>query len=80
LKGKRHVLRSITTRVKNEFNVAVAEVASQDLWQVAEIGVCCVSNESHHANEMISKVIDFIERSSIDAEVLDIETEVIPSL
>lgn len=77
LKGKRHVLKSVMTRVKNEFNVAVAEVGSQDLWQVAEIGVCCVSNNGQHATEMISKVVDFIERSRLDAEVIDYETELL---
>lgn len=80
LKGKRHVLKSVMTRVRNEFNVAIAEVESQDLWQVAHLGLCCVSNDPQHAAEMISKAVNFIERSRLDAELTDYETEVIESL
>ncbi len=79
LKGKRHVLKSVIARVRNEFNVAIAEVESQDLWQVAHLGICCVSNDPKHAEEMIAKTINFIERSIIDAELIDYETEVIES-
>ncbi len=77
LKGKRQVLKSVMARAQNEFHVAIAEVGSQDLWQLAEIGFCCVSNDGQHAMEMVSKVVSFIERSRPDTEMLDYETEVI---
>ena len=78
LKGKRRILKSITTRVANKFNVAVAEVDNGDLWQLATIGISCISNDSRHANEIISKVIEFITNSHLDAEILDYEIEIIP--
>jgi uncharacterized protein YlxP (DUF503 family) len=45
LKGKRRVVKSIIARVHNEFNVSIAEVGNQDLWQSATLGVACVSTK-----------------------------------
>ena len=77
LKGKRKVVKSIISQVSSKFNVSVAEVDDHDMWQVATIGVSCVSNEGRHANEILSTVIDFIERVRGDAEVLDYEIEIL---
>ena len=78
LKGKRQVLKSITTRVGNKFNVSVAEVDNHDLWQLATIGICCVSNNSRYTNEVLSKVVDFIINSRFEVEILDYEIEILP--
>lgn len=78
LKGKRRVLKSITTRVTNKFNVAVAEVDDEDRWQLATLGICCVSNHGRHANEVLSKVVDFIVNSHFDVEILDYQIEILP--
>ncbi len=80
LKGKRRVLKSITTRVGNKFNVSVAEVDDQDLWQLATLGISCVSNNKRHANEVLSKVVDFITDSRFEVEILDYEIEILPVL
>lgn len=61
LKEKRMVLRSITERIKNKFNVSVAEVDNQDLHQSIVLGIACVSNETSHANSILQKVLDYIE-------------------
>jgi len=78
LKGKRQVVKSITSRVKNQFNVSVAEVDDHDLWQIATIGVCCVSNSKRHANQVLSRVVDFMANSRFEAELLDYEIEILP--
>lgn len=78
LKGKRQVLKSITTRVKNNYNVAIAEVDDQDLWQLATLGIACVSNDTQQVNKVLSKVVDFISQSKFDVEMLDYEIEIIP--
>jgi len=78
LKGKRRILKSIVSRVGNKFNVAIAEVDNGDMWQLATIGICCVSNDRRHANEVMSRVVDFIINSRPDAEILDYEIEIIP--
>jgi len=77
LKAKRQVARSLTTRIRNQFNVAVAEVDDNDLWQRLTLGICCVSNDSAHANEMLSRVVSFVEDSRGDLVLLDYETEII---
>ena len=78
LKGKRQVLKPITTRVRNKFNVAVAEIDDNNLWQVATLGICCVSNDKRHTNEVLSKVVDFIVSSRFEIEILNYEIEIIP--
>ena len=78
LKGKRQVLKSITTRIRSKFNVSVAEVDNHDLWQLATIGICCVSNNSRYTNEVLSKVVDFIVNSRFEVEILDFEIEILP--
>jgi uncharacterized protein YlxP (DUF503 family) len=80
LKGKRQVLKSLITRLRNRYNVSVAEVDSNDSWQMVSLGISCVSNSGRHANEVISKVVAFIERSRLDAELLDYEVEVLRAL
>ncbi len=77
LKDKRQVARSLSTRIRNKFNVAVAEVEDQELRQRLTLAVCCVSTDPAHANEMVSKVVVFVEESRRDLELLDYQTEII---
>ena len=77
LKGKRRVVKSITSRVNNKFDVSIAEVDGQDLWQTAVLGICCVSNDSRHTNEVLSKVVDFIINSRFEVEILDYAIEIL---
>ena len=71
-------MKSITTRVGSRFNVSIAEVDDQDLWQLATLGICCVSNDKRHANEILSNVVGFITDSRFEVEVLDYEIEILP--
>ena len=76
LKEKRMVLRSITERIKNKFNVSVAEIDDQDLHQSIVLGIACVSNETSHANSVLQKVLDYI-AGNCEAEVIDSIIEII---
>ncbi len=78
LKAKRGVIRRIKDRVANRYNVSVAEVGDQELWQLATIGICYVSNNRRYTNEVLSKVVDFIVNSRFDVEILDYEIEILP--
>ncbi len=78
LKGKRQIVKSITTRLKSKFNVSVAEVDDNDLWQVATLGISCVSNNRRYTNEVLSKAVDFIANGRFDVEMLDYEIEILP--
>ena len=77
LKAKRQIARSVVARIHNQFNVTVAEADDNDLWQRLTLGVCCVSNDSAHANEMLSDVVAFVEAFRGDLILLDYETEMI---
>ncbi len=77
LKGKRQIAHSLTARIRNQFNVAAAEVEDQDLWLRLTLGICCISNDSSHANQVLSNVVSFVESERPDLEVLDYETEII---
>jgi uncharacterized protein YlxP (DUF503 family) len=79
LKEKRQVVRSLSERLRNKFNLSVAEVDDLDSWQIASLGLTCVSNDSRHAQEMLSNAIAFIEHTRLDAELLDYEVEVTPA-
>lgn len=76
LKGKRQVLKSVIEKVRNRFNVSIAEVGDNDLWQRAEVGVCAVGNDRAHVNSVIDKTLDFIVGLNT-AEVLDHGIELI---
>lgn len=75
LKEKRKVVRSMVAAVGAKFNVAVAEVEYQDLWQRAAVGVSCVANSSFHAKKVLREVERFI-RGRYEIEVVDYYIEV----
>jgi hypothetical protein len=77
LKGKRQVVKSVTARLKNKFNVSVAEVEDNDLWQLATLGICFVSNDKRFTNEVLSKAVEFVVNSQGDYEMLDYEIEIL---
>lgn len=60
LKSKRHLVRSAIDRVKARFNVSIAEVGENDLWQRSVIGVTAVGNDHGFVNETLDKVSDFV--------------------
>lgn len=63
LKAKRMVLKSVKDRVRRHFNVSIAEVEDNDQWQSAVLAIAIVSNDRRFANQVLSKVADFIESS-----------------
>ena len=75
LKGKRRVVKSIVTRITREFNVSVAEVEDQDLWQRAVLGVACVSSSASYAHGQLERVVQWIEAQRFDVELLDYQIE-----
>jgi len=75
LKDKRQVVKSIKDRLRNGFNVSVAEVDALDNRQVAELGLAMVSNEAHPIKVALGQVVEAL-RSHPVAELLDYEQEV----
>jgi len=77
LKDKRQVLRSLRARLRNEFNISVAEVAEQDKWQTGVIGVVCVASDRDYAHGLLMRVIAFVEKTRLDCDLVDYELELI---
>lgn len=77
LKDKRQVVRSLCQRIRNKFHVSVAEVGDNDAWQIATIGVACVTNTHRHCEEMLDEIVSYVRDSRLDAEVIDVESDVI---
>lgn len=78
LKDKRQVVRSVTGTVARKFNVSIAEVEFQDLWQRTALGVSCVSESAPHCRKVMQEVEKAIDRCAIDgAEIIDRTIEVV---
>ena len=60
LKGKRQVLLSLKERIQGKFNVSIAEVDGNDLWQRAVLGVACVANDSRYVNQVLESVLNVV--------------------
>jgi uncharacterized protein len=80
IKDKRHVVKSILARVRNQFQVAAAEVEENDNLEAAVLGVVCVSNSAAHANDILQKSINFIERNVLEGGLEDYQIEIVHAL
>lgn len=76
LKEKRQILRSVMTRMRQRFNVAVAEVDLNELWGSAAIGVVTVSNSAEYAHGLLEQVVRWLEGARLDLTVVGYEIEV----
>jgi uncharacterized protein YlxP (DUF503 family) len=75
LKAKRHSLRSLKDRIRNSFNVSVAEVEDQDLWQKASLAVAALSNDKSHLNQTLDHVLNMV-RGVPEISLLDYHIEI----
>ena len=75
LKDKRQVVQSIKDRLRNDFNVSVAEIEEHDSRQLAVLGIAQVGSEVSHVRMCLQKMVEFLRRHPV-AEFLDYEMEV----
>ena len=76
LKGKRHILLGLKTRLRQRFNVSVSETATQDKWQVATLSVACVGTDRAGVNQVLSHVEDVVEGER-GVELVDTQLELL---
>ncbi len=76
LKQKRGVVRSIAQRVRNRFNVSVAEIGGQGTWQYAELGLCATGSDRERVRGLIDRALEFIEELHL-AEVIQTDVEIL---
>ena len=61
LKEKRFVLKSLKDKVRNKFNVSVAELDGQDKWQTSTLGFAMINNDGRYVNSCLSNILSFVE-------------------
>jgi uncharacterized protein YlxP (DUF503 family) len=76
LKGKRKVVRSMVDKVKHKFNVAVAEIGSNDKWQKIELGISTVGNDRRHIDASLNNILTYLESLYL-AEIVDSKAEIL---
>ena len=76
LKSKRKIIKSIISRLRNNFNASVAEVGSNDIHQRAEIGFALTGNDRMVINSKIDKVFNFTEELGL-GEIVDTDMEIL---
>ena len=74
LKEKRMIVKSITQRLKNKFNISVAEIDEQDIHQTIVIGIAGICGSAAQMDSTMENIITFIEENT-DAEIINIERE-----
>ncbi len=76
LKDKRSLVKSLTSRLQKQFNISIAEVGDHDLWQVATIGIACVSNHNNRVDEILNAVLAMINREYPTVEIVEKDIEI----
>ena len=67
----------MVSRLRNQYNISIAEVDDQELWQLITLGITCVSNQNQHVDEILSKVISFITTNYPELEIVEHQSEIL---
>ena len=76
LKQKRQGLRSLKDRLRNTFNVSVAETGANDKWQVGELGIATVANDTRFVNSVMEKVRNYVS-SNPAVRIIEADLEIL---
>jgi|TARA_B100001750_G_C15521824_1_gene612287 uncharacterized protein YlxP (DUF503 family) len=77
LKNKRQFVKSISAVIQKKFNVSIAEVEDQDLWQLATFGISISGNSSYHLRSQIFNIVKLIEESKENISIIDSYEEIL---
>lgn len=77
LKDKRSVLKTILSRLRQEFGVSAAEVDLNDAWGAAVLGLAIVSNDPGHAHAVLEKCVNWIENERLDVDLVTYDIEML---
>jgi uncharacterized protein YlxP (DUF503 family) len=77
LKEKRQIIKSVIARLRNKFNISVAEVEALDSWQHGVIAAVAVSNDRDYLHSLMTRVARWVEESRLDCDLVDYEIELI---
>lgn len=77
LKEKRSILKSMLTRLHNTFNISTAEIDFHDVVNASVIAFTLVTNDTRHANQTISTILNWVEKNYPDAQIVNQEIEIL---
>jgi uncharacterized protein YlxP (DUF503 family) len=77
LKEKRRILKSVLSKLRQKFALSAAEVAYQDVWQTAQIGLALVGNDGRFLESVLAHAVQWLEEARPDVPISEIETELI---
>ena len=75
LKEKRRHLKPLLIRLQKEFNLAVAEIGYNDIWQSAQIAIVGVANNRTHVEAQLQRAVAWIEHNRPELNIVDYEIE-----
>ncbi len=75
LKGKRQVVKSIVGKVRSRFNVSIAEIGSNDMWEKIQLGISAVGNDRRHIDSSLNHTLSYIDSLYL-AQIVDTRMEI----
>jgi uncharacterized protein len=76
LKEKRMIVRSLKSRLRNDFEVSAAEVGAQDFLDRAELAVAAIGPDQVPLDQLLQRTLTFVEEN-LDGELLNYRNEFI---
>lgn len=76
LKGKRRIIKSLISRIRNNFNVSISEIGDYALWQRAKLGIAFLSPDTKYSNKVLDKIVEFLEKER-EFFVIDCKKEIL---
>lgn len=76
LKDKRRIVKSLTSRIRNKFNVSIAEVGDYSLWQRAKLGVVFLSPDTSYSNKVLDRLLEFLNKEK-EFLIIDCKKEIL---
>ncbi|HEY7983822.1 MAG TPA: DUF503 domain-containing protein [Ktedonobacterales bacterium] len=76
LKDKRQIVKSVLARLRGTFEVAAAEVADQEAWQLATLGLVYAGNAAAHVEDVLNHAVRYVEESRPDCAITDVRFEI----
>ncbi len=76
LKEKRRVLKRLIQKLRQKYNISIAEIENQDKWQRTTLAVVCVSTSSRFVNKVIDQILNEVEKFN-EGHIIKCEKEII---
>lgn len=76
LKDKRRIIKSLISRIRNKFNVSIAEIGDYPLWQRAKLGIVFLSPDTSYSNKVLDKILESL-KNEREFFIIDCKKEIL---